>query len=439
MASAYRYYGMQCLPYEMIEHIVNFMDGRSLIRAKSVCTRWNEVATLFDKKNDHWKNICFEEISRCVLLELTVKKYPFWRPRSKSNEQLNWKDVYLTWLHWRALSNSVYYIDVISDHKSGCITCLKLIGNSIVVGMGNGEIKSWKAGGREPYLVSRHHSRVNCLEVMSILDKRRGDGINQLDYILSTSNDKIVKISYLIDEGMPPNYFDVYHHQHCITMVRAQQSYFTTLDESGTIAVFVVSGPSFDDDMPQITGMTKDGTILSADFFKDGKRMRVESTPENGTVHVTVVQNSSAYANKVNQYKEIEIMQYYHWRGDIFMWITDDHNMLISLNGNEYYEYNIERILNTYPTTALLYGNMLILGLESGAIVMYYVETAEDLVHLNLRAHHWLHDIANDPIITIDILETSAGPVLAVLSHTNVYLIEWSFNIEDVISGVADF
>ncbi|XP_071438714.1 uncharacterized protein [Hetaerina americana] len=293
---------------------------------------------------------------------------------------------------------------------------------------------------------------------MEIEDERKEvTSDNELDYILSTSDDKIVKVSYFIDEDMIPNFFDIYHHEHSTIMVRALQSYFATLDESGAIAVFLVTAPSHDDILPavylvaeyqpsvppilslniwgsKISGMTKEGTCLSADFLKREDTMKVECTPENGTVHVTLVENASSYVSKVNHIMEIEILQYYIWRSNIFMWITDDHKILISLNGNDYYEYNFENILNTYATAALLYGNLLIFGLESGSVVMYYFEAPEELLHLDLQCYHWLYPVANEPVITMDVCESSSGPLLAVLCHTNVHLIEWSCTMDDFIN-----
>ncbi|XP_071442184.1 uncharacterized protein [Hetaerina americana] len=410
---------------------------------------WKEVASLFDQKQSHWKSLCFKEISRSVLLELTIKKYPYWRPNSGNDEQLNWKDLYVSWLHWRVLSRFMYHTDVLSEHRSCWVTCLKLVDDSVVVGLHNGEIRSWKLAGDDPFLLSKHRARVTCLEVISVLDGRKeAKSDKKLDYILSTSHDRVVKISYLIEGGMAPIFFDICHHRHSTIMVRAQQSYFATLDESGAIGVFVVSAPNLDGVMPlvnfiayyqpcapvlslglwgsKVSGMTKKGSILAADFFKGDDTMKVECTPENDTVHVTVVENASSYVSKVNHYEGIEVLQYYLWRSNIFIWITGDHNMLVSLNGNEYHEYNIEKVLNTYPRTALLYGNMLILGMESGSVVMYYFETPEDLLHLDLRCYHWRHRVANKPVISMDIWEKSSGPLLAVLSHTDVHLIEWS-------------
>ncbi|XP_071440244.1 uncharacterized protein [Hetaerina americana] len=450
---------MDSLPLEMLEYIMSCMDGQSLIRAKAVCKKWKEVASLFDKKQSHWKMLCYKDISESILLESILKKYPYWQPDNEENEQINWKELYLAWVHWKGLSCFPFYIDVLSEEKSCYVTCLKLVGNSIVVGLLNGEIKSWKAGGGEPFLLSRHRSRVTCLEVLSIFDDRReSESDKKLDYILSTSNDRILKVTYLIDEGMVPHFFDIYHHEHSTVMVRVLQNYFATLDESGAVAVFIVNKPNLDDVMPpvhliahyqpsippvlslniwgsKVSVMTKDGTLFAGEFRKGEDPMKVDFAPENGNVHVTIVENASSYVSKVNHSKGIEILQYYHWRNNIFMWITDDHKMLISLNGNEYHEYNMENVLNTYPRTALLYGNMLILGLDSGSVVIYYVETPEELLHLDLQSYHWLYPVAKEAVLRMDVWESSSGPVLGIFTRSNVYLFEWSCSLEDCVCG----
>ncbi|XP_046394895.1 uncharacterized protein LOC124162410 isoform X2 [Ischnura elegans] len=289
-------------------------------------------------------------------------------------------------------------------------------------------------------------------------ERKEAKADKRLNYILSTSHDRMVKISYLIEESMEPKVFDICHHEHATIMIRTQQSYFATLDESGGIAVFLVSAPQLDGIMPiinfivlyhpckppvvsldlwgtKIIAMTKKGTIMAADFAEGDDTMVEVCSLENDTVHVTVVEDSSTYFSKVNHYEGLEILQYYNWRNNIFMWISDDHKMLLSLNGSEYYEYNIEKVLKTYPRAALIYGNMFILGMNSGSVVMYYFETPENLLSLDLLNYHWQHPVADKPVMGMDIWESSSGPQLAVLSHTNVHLVDWPFELDDLIYG----
>ncbi|KAG8232112.1 hypothetical protein J437_LFUL011655 [Ladona fulva] len=310
----------------------------------------------------------------------------------------------------------------------------------------------------DPYVISKHRTRVTCLEVISVLDERKeASNGEQLHYVISTSHDGRVKVSYLIKEGMSPKVFDLCQHNCSTVCIRVQQSYFAILDSNGTITVWMVDPPKEKGIMPtvhlvanyphragstvvsldiwggMVTAMTKYGTILNADFYESKDVLTIVHSPQDHTVHVTVVGKNIYYLTQVNYHNEIGIAKCYTWRNQFFLWITDAKKILISLDGQSYFEYDTNEVLKSYPKSALIYGNILLLGMESGSLYMYYFDNPHELLNLDLNMYHWYHPIASSSILAMEICEESSGPMLAVLCKSNIYFIEWTVTFDDIV------
>jgi hypothetical protein len=54
---------------------------------------------------------------------------------------------------------------------------------------------------------------------------------------------------------------------------------------------------------------------------------------------------------------------------------------------------------------------------------MYQVDQIMDLLTLDLGAVYWLHSLCSEPIIDLDIEETSSGPVIAAATNSRVWYI----------------
>jgi hypothetical protein len=54
---------------------------------------------------------------------------------------------------------------------------------------------------------------------------------------------------------------------------------------------------------------------------------------------------------------------------------------------------------------------------------MYQLDQIMDLLTLDLGAVYWQHSVCSEPIIDLDINETSSGPVIAAATNSRVWYI----------------
>ena len=58
-------------PSEIIEKILKYLDGKSLLKARSVCKQWKDIvdAIMSRYSNKDWHRLCMESIPYNTILE----------------------------------------------------------------------------------------------------------------------------------------------------------------------------------------------------------------------------------------------------------------------------------------------------------------------------------------------------------------------------------
>ncbi|XP_069696934.1 uncharacterized protein [Periplaneta americana] len=117
------------------------------------------------------------------------------------------------------------------------------------------------------------------------------------------------------------------------------------------------------------------------------------------------------------------ILRIFFWRYGISIVLTDERYMYVRIDSGRQVKYNTMPYLHSHPVTVLLYGEILLLGMASGTLYLYLLHHITDLLTLDLRAVYWKHSLSSDPIIAVDITETSNGPRIAAATKDKLYCI----------------
>ncbi|XP_069696935.1 uncharacterized protein [Periplaneta americana] len=422
---------------EVLEVVFSHLDGKSLARCEQVCKLWNELVQRISQRTDIWKRCCEKEIDRGTRLEVLDKSFPSWHLSCLSEAE--WREVYKNWCQWQHLDSWGYKTRTIcEDTHIAPVTCMRTSGTSVVTGHHYGDVFLW--GDDDVVNVTLHVRHVTDLSLMVYggLSKNDSEQLHH-DLVISTSLDHTVQINPLTFEedthGFP---IVIKEHFGPTIIVRSFRNLFAVLSYDERVSVWQVTNSSGNIRAPEISKLHTlrihsdpfaaisiwgAGSIQVSAITYKGLCLPIY---RGGTSNsYKLLQEETQHFSSPELWEDMDgrILRIFFWRYGISIVLTDERYMYVRIDSGRQVKYNTMPYLHSHPVTVLLYGEILLLGMASGTLYLYLLHHITDLLTLDLRAVYWKHSLSSDPIIAVDITETSNGPRIAAATKDKLYCI----------------
>ncbi|KAJ9601080.1 hypothetical protein L9F63_000815, partial [Diploptera punctata] len=261
-----------------------------------------------------------------------------------------------------------------------------------------------------------------------------------LKFVVSTSVDRTIRISRLnceyIEEDDNPNSIILREHNSITLSVKVNADMFAVLSQDETISVWQLKFLA-ESIIPTVTLCHKIrliGNRIGAIDIYGTNVIQVSAITDKGVLAAVysraggksykLLPQDICHFSNLKEWDSIDgrIVDIFLWRFGISFILTDQHYMYVGLKGIYLIKYNTMPYLNSYPVTVLLYGDILLLGMESGSLYMYYLKDVADLITLDLKAYIWKYDVLSlEPIIGLDITETDDAPKIIAVTEEDIF------------------
>ena len=200
-------------PNEILEKILHYLDGKSLLHVRKVCKRWkilvDHMLQRFNPEQWHW--LCLDTIPTNFLIEYLASGHcP--RMGMEAEQQDQQLKIDTSWVPWKtvfknhqALNNSDLWkksapIQLELDIAADPVTCVKVTGDFAIIGHRSGLICLWILNDDPEGLLIDVYENVHN---HAITEVKVADAFHQAPYQLS-SDDKLEYFSnhhFMISAG----------------------------------------------------------------------------------------------------------------------------------------------------------------------------------------------------------------------------------------------
>lgn len=428
------------LPLEILEDIFLRLDGQSLTRAESVCTKWRCYIQTLQKKAGFWKKRCQAEISECVLEELLgYSSYKLFlegqEDQSVSNNKLsvNWKSLYKSWFRGKMIACWPQWKKHIKGFETNPVTCIKLSGAWVVTGHRNGSVQAWNRFTGDRHEVAHHLKMVTDFALMDIfrigpyLPLYSDEHTWNHHLIVSVAKDHVIQVNPTIDDS-GEGILTIHFHSNSLETVRAFNSCFAVGCIDNTISIWKVKYECKYDptslSASVIHSVVGPAEILQWIGFWNAK---VQSLSAKGIFGVyCTVERKWVFPVPSNPQKRIfGIKKAFLFRNTVIVIITGDSKLWISVDGKHYTSYYTMKCIRTSVVSVALWGRVLVLGTENGRVLLYHVPRTEDLMTLNLENPSWSSTLSEASVIAVDVSDSGQSPVIVASTTESIFVITW--------------
>ncbi|XP_012142476.2 uncharacterized protein LOC100879040 isoform X1 [Megachile rotundata] len=385
-------------PVEIWEQIFLYTDPVTLTNLRTVCKCWKEVIDKTLKDNDHWYKLCKKEIPECLWVTLCETLYPTKFYTKIHTKHAVWMAMYKLWMKCKNIVNcdtEIECIEPLPKHNfNEYITCTNTKGSLLAIGTSEGYIYFYDINNlhehanhvidNKEYLRSIHilrsGSAILCVSC-SINNHVDCWDVNQMKLINRTGG-KLVCTSY----------------SYCCMSIRnyiiIEGPVLKTGYEFGLSDIVAISANN-----NKVLFYTEGGYF--ATLTADTEQINYSSTPV--------------------QPPNIRIRNYYIFQPNIVMCITEYGYLGILIQGKEWKMHNVFPILHSTPTAVLVFGHLLVLGLDSGNVHLYYTEDFETLDFNNINSKKLTLDLT--AVISLNIM-VHQGEYLIVSYKKKIYTVK---------------
>ncbi|KAI4476367.1 hypothetical protein M0804_013638 [Polistes exclamans] len=389
------------LPIEIWEQIFSYIDPINLTRIKIVCNSWREIINNILKESDLWYTKCKEEIPQNewkLLFETLYPNRSYVDLINASKKEKIWMNMYKWWFKCQQLITCDIFIDTLyplpKDQCLEFITCIAVLGNILAIGTSKGYIYLFNTDdlSNKSMCVANHMESVLKVKFLK----------NSKKIILASSsiNDHIKfwdfqsKNLILKDRGK---------------LLCTSQSYCYTIIENILIVQGCIPKTSYELPVNHIVAGTADCNKVC--FY----------TEEGNFFYGLFAEDKELFITKYIQPPSIPIRNYYMFT-DIAVCITEYGSIGFSIYGKKWKFFDALSIFHGRPTAVLIYGSLLILGIETGHVYIYYVNNWNKL-HLKFSIAR-LIIVGKEPIVSLNI-STHFTDCLIVASKKEVHFIHF--------------
>ncbi|XP_046432992.1 uncharacterized protein LOC124308243 isoform X2 [Neodiprion virginianus] len=331
-------------PIEILEIFFKYSHGTDIINFRYVCKTWNNVITRLSRDTNMWQNKCQNEISIHLRRSIAQKLYPniSWTDFHESKDNLKWLSMYRTWMKWHKINEF-----------------------------------NVSTAQFEPFFIRLPLVQITCLAVS---DKR-------IAAISASNMYRVMLWDILLKKVIStPRYGRLISTTHgCVLITmknkliirnKCTERSYDFLELYGTIVALVADGEE---------------AFLWTDLGYNYK-VSLNETPYMEEEYVEPPAD--------------RVLKYYVFRPWTAMCITMNGFLGISVNSQPWVMYEILSKLHGTPTALLFYADVLVLGLDSGSVHMYYVNNAELLTTWDFCPKNSKSIVvANQAIIALDIMD----------------------------------
>ncbi|KOC60887.1 hypothetical protein WH47_05665 [Habropoda laboriosa] len=375
-------------PPEIWEQILIYVDSVVLINLKIVCKCWNEIINKILKQSDVWYKLCQNQIPEHFWTTLCETLCPnqFYVNFHEKNDAKFWMAVYKLWIKCKNLIKCDTQITCIEpllkNPSSEYITCIDTCGSIIAMGTSEGFVYFYDISNlsRSTKCVVDHMEYIRKVQLLrdgtdivciscSINDHITFWHVNSLN-LIDRTHGKIICTSYSFCYIATNN------------MIRIEGSIARTMYDFGRNTILAV-------------GASNNKVLI---YMEGGYY-----------VHITLDEDKRNYTCTCAQPLNMRIRSYYIFKSDIVVCITEYGYLGFLESGKEWKVHNVFPILHGTPTAVLVYAHVLIVGLDSGNVHIYYIN---DFGKINFN-------ITNSKKLTLD---TTAVISLNIMVHVEEFL-----------------
>ncbi|CAK9797386.1 hypothetical protein ANTPLA_LOCUS1202 [Anthophora plagiata] len=375
-------------PPEIWEQILVHVEPIVLINLKIVCKCWNEIINKILKQNGLWYELCKNQIPEHFWTTLCETLHPnkFYTDFHEKNDAKFWMAMYKLWIKCKNLTKcdtEINCIKPLKNFSSECITCIDTSGSMIAVGTSEGYI----------YFYDLNNLSISTECIVDDMEY-----LHRVQFLRDETS--IVCISCSINNHI--TFWDV-NNLKLVDKTRGKiicTSYsFCYIATNNLISI--------EGSVPRTTYDFGRDTIIA--IGADNNKVIVY-TEEGYYIYLTLVEDKRNYAYAYVQPLDMKIRGYYIFKPDIVVCITESGYLGFLDGGKEWKVHNVFPILHGTPTAVLVYANLLIVGLDSGDVHIYYIN---DFGKINFN-------VINSKKLTFD---TTAVVSLNIMVHVEEYLI----------------
>ncbi|XP_076163120.1 uncharacterized protein LOC143144513 [Ptiloglossa arizonensis] len=344
---------MYYLPLEIWEHIFLYADPAVLTKLKIVCKDWNKIINKILKENDHWYKICKREIPQHLwsTLSETLNPKKFYTEFHKNYDAAMWMAMYKLWIKCKNITK--WYTQnkciepLLKQSPSEIITCVDTTENILAIGTSKGYIYFYDVSRlyKDFIYIADHMEYVHSIQF--IRDETSIVCISCSIYNHISFWD--IKSKKLIDKThgklICTSYSYCYIAMHNIIIIGGSMP--RTRYEFNTNNIVAIGA-----DNNTVLFYTEDGVFA---------HLKLDTNKKNYVCWTRV------------QLPNIKIRQYYIFKPNIVVCITDNGYLGFLTQNEEWKMHNLLPILHGTPTAVLVYAHVLILGLDSGNVHIYYI------------------------------------------------------------------
>ncbi|KAF2895254.1 hypothetical protein ILUMI_10920 [Ignelater luminosus] len=414
---------MTTLPVEIIERILYYCDGKTLLNAKYVDETWKNIVEFLTQKTQIWKWCCFEEIPQNELVNYSEKYENY-------NDEDKWLNIYNTWYSWQNIKENVQFATFLCPAEIPRITYVAVSGNYIAVGSEDGRVKIYeKSWG---LLHTARYQAVRITEITFMSDDEKGDSDSDHVYILLAYKTGTLVLTEFdgklneLDVIQDVKLHSVYKKYLCyerrggrITISKLCRHHPERNQIFCEITFLRIYSPN------EVSCLHMWGGVAT---FLINNEVKVLKYDQN-IAPVSSVENKVKIKFCLKNHPRLE-RSCHIYRDDIIICASTSSDMeqfleLFILGEKDQYSkklFNSWEVLQANITCMFLYGSVFILGDDIGNIYFYHVPSWKTF---NIRDYQKKIIIGRHPIIGIDVKENREHRTFFVTS---------SFNIHEVIA-----
>ncbi|XP_031369888.1 uncharacterized protein LOC102673039 isoform X2 [Apis dorsata] len=337
---------------EIWEHIFTYIDPVSLTHLKIICKCWKQIIDKMLKESTLWYKLCKNKIPEhywTILCE-TLNPNKFYTNFHEKHDAKFWMAMYKLWIKCKNMIKCNTQITCIEpdlkNHPLEYITCIDTSESFLAVGTSEGFIYFYNIcnlNANVKYIIDHMEyikkTNIICISC-SINNHVNFWDMNTLK-IINKTHGKLICTSY----------------SYCYTamhnIISIEGSIPKTIFQFGSDSIITMGA-----DNNKVLFYTERGYYVNLKL--DEKNL------EKKNYTLTYIQPPN-----------IRIRQYYTFKPNIIACITEYGYLGFLIEGKEWKIHNLFPILHGEPTAILVYGHILILGLNSGNVHIYYIDDFE--------------------------------------------------------------
>lgn len=409
------------LALEILEKILTFCDGRTLLNALDVDEMFKDRVRYLTLNTDIWQHCCKSEIPKNELEEY-IQKYGNCDKLTRER----WLRLYENWIQWQNIDSNIKMYPSQCPIIAQRITCLSAAGRFIAVGSEDGRVRVFNSKW-DPLSFHRFASgKVSDIKYLVGHEEVSKDDI----LILVAYNcGSTIYITHAIASINRP--FIIYHD---ILTYSTYKNYLCCIRRGGRITIDKILYP-FGNGSPK-TELTyvrifNQNEVTTCNIWQGVCTFLLHN--EVKTLRYSAKQGSPPNVQHkmfLNFYRNNSVNTKYNYifRDDIIITLSQDQQyqevmevfLMNSDNTLTQKKFPVWNILNAVITYVFLYGNTLVIGDNTGNVSFYEVDSWKKF---DLRKRKYIF-LGPHPIIYIDAVETLISRVFYIASSSKIHKIE---------------